>query len=611
MPLDDRLLAALTDRFQRGLRTLAPSGSFQIDGRASRQRPGEKVDFHSQIEIVEGTVRPALFPYLFQDLRGRVEQQGGHWKIHELTGRNDSATFRARGDWSIRDPAGALLQLQLSATDVAFEDELRSALSPAAQRLWRQLRPQGVMDAIEVDFYLDTAARHKRLQIVIDSREDSDTSSANTVSLQPRAFPYRLDDVTGKAFYRDGKIRLEGLRASHGRVLFAANGAALITPDGQWDLEFTDLLADRCRPDREFLTALPPRLRRVLEQLRATGEVCLRGQLRLHGQSGNPSQSRSQWNLALDIADATATAGVVLKNISGEARVSGSADPQKYHCQGRIMLDSLMADRVHCTSVHGPIWIDQDRIFLGNWSELDQVHPAITSTTDRMTPVLANVFGGQTFINAEIVPARNGAFDVQVKIDGMKLDQLSRDLAFSQGPTRGNAGAEFRLEGDARGTATWRGSGKLVVRDTDLYRLPVTLALLKQLRTGSRDRTAFDAADVTVRMQGQHLYFDRLDLHGDAVTLKGVGEMSLRRDLNLNFYTMMGREDSYLPALRPFLGLASQRFLLVRVEGTLDQPVTSREILPAINDTLEQMFPELSTQPQVAPPSIVRTVSGP
>ena len=110
------------------------------------------------------------------------------------------------------------------------------------------------------------------------------------------------------------------------------------------------------------------------------------------------------------------------------------------------------------------------------------------------------------------------------------------------------------------------------LRDADLYEVPVMLALLKLLSIRRPDTTAFNNSDIDFRIQGDRFYFDRLDFKGDAITLKGNGEMDLDRNLNLQFYTLVGRDDIRVPVLTPMLGLASQQLLLIQVGGTVDKP---------------------------------------
>jgi len=60
----------------------------------------------------------------------------------------------------------------------------------------------------------------------------------------------------------------------------------------------------------------------------------------------------------------------------------------------------------------------------------------------------------------------------------------------------------------------------------------------------------------------------------------------------LEFYTILGGEKRWLPSVRPWLGQASQQFLQIKVTGPLDELRWTREVLPGLNETLQQLFPE-------------------
>jgi hypothetical protein len=59
--------------------------------------------------------------------------------------------------------------------------------------------------------------------------------------------------------------------------------------------------------------------------------------------------------------------------------------------------------------------------------------------------------------------------------------------------------------------------------------------------------------------------------------------------VKLWFHTMIGRNDLPLAALRKMVGEASGSILQIRVNGTLDQPEITNEVLPAFNKALQQL----------------------
>ncbi|MCH7729096.1 MAG: hypothetical protein IH991_21830, partial [Planctomycetes bacterium] len=59
---------------------------------------------------------------------------------------------------------------------------------------------------------------------------------------------------------------------------------------------------------------------------------------------------------------------------------------------------------------------------------------------------------------------------------------------------------------------------------------------------------------------------------------------------------VIGRNEVNIPIITPLLGLASQQFLRIQIDGKLDEPNRpTREVLPALNDTIRAiLYPEIA-----------------
>jgi hypothetical protein len=66
--------------------------------------------------------------------------------------------------------------------------------------------------------------------------------------------------------------------------------------------------------------------------------------------------------------------------------------------------------------------------------------------------------------------------------------------------------------------------------------------------------------------------------------------MNLDRDIDLNFYSIAGRNRFRIPILSELYHASSQQILWISVDGTLDNPQMHREVLPHVNDSLRQLF---------------------
>ena len=346
---------------------------------------------------------------------------------------------------------------------------------------------------------------------------------------------------------------------------------------------------DQLRPaEEDFMQALPARLREGLARLNLNGPINIDGSLVLARENRANALVSSNWNVTVNLAEGSLRCGIDLDQITGDVQLTGNSDGRSFHSRGKLNIDSVRYRGIHFTQVRGPIWLDDSGLRLGAWAEA-------AGTNQPRQRLHASVFGGAVAGEAQVWFTQAGQFELQANLNHADLSEVVRQTSRRPPTVRGRAFATLQLAGNGQGTHSLRGRGDIGLRDAELYELPLIVSLLKMLRAGTPDKTAFTTADITFQVQGDHIYFDEIDLSGDAVSLKGNGDMNLNREIQLDFYSLLGRERDYIPALLPFLGEASRRFLQIHVTGTLDEPRLSRKVLPMLNETLQHLFPDTGT----------------
>jgi hypothetical protein len=161
---------------------------------------------------------------------------------------------------------------------------------------------------------------------------------------------------------------------------------------------------------------------------------------------------------------------------------------------------------------------------------------------------------------------------------------------------RGKILAWAELTGSGWSRNAMLGHGRIRLSEGNVYELPVMVSLLKILSIRPPDQSAFSDATIDYRVEGEHVYFDQIDFHGDAISLRGKGEMDCQSAIRLTFYTLVGRGELDLPVIKQVLRGASQQLLLIHVDGTLQEPRTSKEALPALTQPLQQLRDELQNR---------------
>ena len=91
---------------------------------------------------------------------------------------------------------------------------------------------------------------------------------------------------------------------------------------------------------------------------------------------------------------------------------------------------------------------------------------------------------------------------------------------------------------------------------------------------------------------------DKIPLHiqceGEVLRLRGDGWINTRRDIDLQMYICIGRLPIY-SVVSPLLAESRYAtFMLIEVDGTLDNPNMQRRPFPQLEATLQQIFPEVA-----------------
>ena len=587
IPIDRKLIAAVIDpKAKAVIRSLQPQGTFAISGRFERLDPAQpKPSKNVTIQLHNCTMEYERFPYPLGMISGTMVWNDRGWFFQNLSGRNDSGYIECEGSWQPTEDGGSLLTLDFAGADVPLADELRLALKPGAQQLWNQLRPRGTVDHLTIGLQYASARSELSLEIKAQKWKRQANGDGRSITLHPEWFPYRLDDVAGTVHYRDGHVQLQGISAVHGETEIGIDGTCDLKSDGNWNVQFSHVVADRVRFDRDLLTALPGELGAAVGKLNFHGDINMKGSISFAGNTGSADSTTAAWNVTLDVENGSVQCGPQLDHMHGELSLAGTSNRRAFYSRGELNFDSMIYKGVQLTQVRGPMYVDASGVVLGAGAEQNVVGRAPRALT-------ANAIGGQLSVDAAVTFSGDSPFHLQASLESIDLTQMAREMAYKSDGIRGKANAVLNLRGNRHGWPSWRGDGSVRLYEADIYEIPVILSLVKFLNFHRPDTTAFTSSEIDFRIQGEHLYLDRINFNGDAISLKGYGEMNLDRQIDLKFYALMGRGELPLPALRALLRQASRHILLIQATGSLEKPHFTKEPLPMLRETLDQIFPE-------------------
>ncbi len=519
-------------------------------------------------------MRYEKFPYPIHNVRGSAVMSDNFWTFRDLEGSNGSGRIHLQG-FSKPVTDGWEMGLQITGNSVALQDELRDALQPGAQRVWNQLRPQGAINLTADVHYLSAA---RKSEIVIRAEPVGDTAS-----IEPVTCPYRLEKMHGRFIYHDGRIDLEAIRAAHDRTPLEANGFCEFDKAGNWHLRLERLAVDHLRVDRDLLLALPGKFKKCLETVNPTGAVNLAGMIEFFGSANANDPMKTAWNLAVDIHQGSLDSGVRVENINGGVRLMGECVDGQVHSRGLLGIDSLTIKDLQFTQVQGPIWFDQQQVLLGSAAE------PTTAPDQPPHRITARFYGGFLQSDVRVVLGDVPRYTVQALLTDGDLKRFAQETITGRQKLDGKVWASLDAVGAGRGVHSLLGRGQIRLTQADIYELPLMVALLKLLSVKPPDATAFTNSSIDYRIEGDHIYLDKIALEGDAVSLEGSGEIGFDSAVKLTLHSLVGRSDWQIPVFKSVMGAASRQLMQIHVTGTLTDPKMTREVLPAVNKALEQV----------------------
>jgi len=609
LQLNRQMLDALPSPMRGVITSFAPTGLVNVDARFWRS-PGESGPMHREVFVHfhQGAIRYDKFPYPLANVRGTIVCRDDDWTFRDFAGGNDSAEATLSG-WYRKSPQGGQWQVDLVGKQVPLESELRAAARPELRRMWDDLSPRG-----KIDVAVHAAQGGSGLPVNVSIRV---FPLGGQTSVQPQFFPYRLEALTGSLLYENDSLTIERLNAQHGRTRFSARGVCDISQGDRWRVRLERVDVDRLEFDRQLRSALPARLAQMVTRVDPRGPIYLRGSLEFASASqsrpehpvanpATPDGIQANWALTVDLHQTNVDFGVGLQNINGTVALQGEYRNRHLLCGGELAVDSLTYRDVQWTEVRGPIWVDNNRALLG-------VDAARRKGEQQPRPITARVVGGSVVGEAWVRFDEPSQFGLAASLTDGDLSLMAQEVMPGRQQLRGKILAGIELGGNGSGRHTLSGRGYMRLSEADIYHLPQMVALLKILSIRLPDTNAFTDCNIDYWIDAGHVYFNRINLNGDAISLVGSGQMSPQGNVALTFYAMVGRDNLNVPIVRDVFRGASQQFMLIRVSGPWTEPDIRREPFPGVNQALAELQSQLllgqpptqTTPPQQQQPAVI------
>jgi len=601
VPLDAALERAFPPNVREVVESLRLSGRGRALARIVRPAgPDQKYQVGAVAWLTDCTVQPEAFPYPVTRLSGRVRWIGDRVTCEELSGEHDGAVLTGHGWFDWRQSPGRL-DLHVTGTNAAFDRALYAALPTTLQDVWDGLAPQGRFD-------VETHVGWSPGQLPVVEVSKLDVLDGAVLL---REFPYPLQDFTGSFSYRDNVVEIAAFSAGHDDTRVSGSGKAVCHNDGTVTIELSQLHVDDLSPSPALRRALPQALQDVVDALAPDGRFSLHGgPVTFYGDQRRGGIVGADWDLQVILAGAALNAGLRIDDIHGRMRLSGRWTPRETMLSGRLDLDSLDVLTNHqITRVQGPISL-KDGMFVAGAAEMasppkgDAV-PQVT-LANRLT---GRAFDGEVALDA-IVDLRHvePEYRAHLELSNASLEKYALRHLRGYNNIRGLMNGWMDLHGRGVAASGLEGEGQLQISPAALYELPVFLQIFQLPQFQPFNRAAFDYANFFFTIANERYYFEPIDLVGNAISLRGRGNVRFDGMVTLDFFSMQPRNQVRVPGLRELVGMVnmvSQGWLAVEVRGPIAAPIARVVPFPAVDNALQQFLGAFEARP-IGPPPVLR-----
>ena len=202
---------------------------------------------------------PSL-PFPVNDLSALVEIRDGLVAIKHAEGSNGNTILRAAGSVALGRAGSCPFDLQIDLVQLEMDKRLQERTPAQFAELWDVFKPRGLVDA-----FIHLAREQENGPVSVGA-----TVLCRDVAAVYRHFPYPVDHMSGKLTLKNQtlSVDLRGLIGERPAVL-----KGTIENPGPDAVVLLDIQADSVPIDAVFLDALPPDVRKVVDQFHPAGSV--------------------------------------------------------------------------------------------------------------------------------------------------------------------------------------------------------------------------------------------------------------------------------------------------------------------------------------------------
>lgn len=569
---DHCLRSSLPDQESQWLDQLGFTGVFDATGWIFSREPGQ-IEYRIDADVHHGRIEPAGSPLQVEQISGTTTLRPGEVQIHSLQGRlgEGEIDLMGRVEWTHGTPR---FDLSLEAKALELDAAIIKALpiqgvtAPHLNRWFETHRLTGTVDADLV--YRSMADQQADYRVRLRPHQ---------VSFNLHGQPITLNSSSGQWLITPDAIELDRFASSYDAGRFIVSGRIEPGPNYRLDLAFEA----KGEQVRDLFQAVFPESFAVLvkgHQLQGAYEI---NQARL---SMHPDGSGRAWTLFADahLTNASVKLGLPMTEIDGRLSISASNRTGDAWPQLDLRLD---AQRLRAAE------------------RLIQPLSLRLVSDDRGDRLLiremqGDCYGGVLLGQGDIQLGSHGYYKLWLTLQDVQLEPFIRPLGEDETgrsavgqPSQSFSGmieASLAIEGSLTMPQQRRGRGQLVVRDANLYDVPLVMTTMQLLNLTLPASRSFDRASANYLVEGDRVQFDLIQFEAPTIEIAGTGTMICSsRKLDLDMVTRNPAGPKLGP-ISDLLKVFKDELISIHVTGTLEDPQPEPRSLQGITQSWQDIF---------------------
>jgi len=590
VPLDSTLAASLSDRQRSLYNRLNIAGLADAEVKVSTSKDTGSANVTANISLKESFLKPDDFPLAVSDVFAETVITRDLIHIENLTGKCGQGTISLTGRiWPGAEAKQLHYRLALQAEQAQLNDDLFGVLPESLKKIATELQPEGKINyRADLNKAADTAYPDYRITI------DCLGNSVNSKSV-----PYPVKDITGKVKITKDNIKLEditGIVADNIQITpnsptLKINGE-IVLADNAFSSAELQLDANDIFFDEQLGVALPKSIRPLYLKLSPTGRFGLRLEY-IKISNADDGEKYIDFAGAIRFEGCNSNIFPTVTELNAVLKTKGLYKTGSGFCDGEAILfaNGLKIKGKSLTRLKADIFYDSRR---QSW---------LTKN------LIADCYGGRLTGKIELKWPTETTLEYLLQIGFDSID-LRRFLSNAKpketsknSHTSGKMNGSLSVTGQIGGV-TKRNTGhldvpgddylrigrcRLTITDMQVGRLSPLAKLLYVFKLTEPKDFAFDSMLVDSYIRHNTLFFEHLDLSGEAAAFTGSGWMDLQnQNVDLVLFARGPRlavaEPSIFQSLTEGLGQAVVR---MEVTGNFYDPKITTKTLPVIKETLE------------------------